>query len=249
MIEVETRGRVTTLTINRPDKRNAITQAMYGTMADALTAYADDDAVRALIVTGAEAYFTSGNDIGDFALGNTTDDTPPVIRFLDAIASCPKPLVAAVNGPAIGVGVTMLLHCDVVVAADSATFNTPFAQLGLVPEAASSLLLPRAVGTAIANDMLMANRTLTATEALRFGLISRICAAADLEDEARRVAGGLANAAPQAMRHTKALIRQDRDQVKARMQQESVLFSQQLQSAEFAEVVAAKMQKRAPVFK
>lgn len=173
-IKLHTDQRVTTMTIARPEKRNAITQDMYAAMADALEDYAQSDAVRAFVITGAEDYFTSGNDLQDFAKGIRSDGVPPVIRFLTAISTCPKPLIAAVNGPAIGVGVTMLLHCDLIIAADTATFSTPFVQLGLVPEAASSLLLPATVGMAVANDMLLANRVLDAAEALRFGLVSRV---------------------------------------------------------------------------
>ncbi|UOA24862.1 2,3-dehydroadipyl-CoA hydratase (plasmid) [Sulfitobacter pontiacus] len=248
-IKLHTDQRVTTMTIARPEKRNAITQDMYAAMADALEDYAQSDAVRAFVITGAEDYFTSGNDLQDFAKGIRSDGVPPVIRFLTAISTCPKPLIAAVNGPAIGVGVTMLLHCDLIIAADTATFSTPFVQLGLVPEAASSLLLPATVGMAVANDMLLANRVLDAAEALRFGLVSRVAPSSDFAAEIASLAAGLAQAAPTSVIKTKALIRHGKDQMTAQMERESVLFAEQLKSSEFAEVVAAKMQKRQPVFK
>jgi enoyl-CoA hydratase/carnithine racemase len=248
-IKLQTVERVTTLTISRPDKRNAITQAMYAAMADALEAYVATDDARAFVITGAEDYFTSGNDIRDFSMGNDGDETPPVVRFLQAISTCPKPLIAAVNGPAIGIGVTMLLHCDIVVAADTATFCTPFVQLGLVPEAASSMLLPASVGSAVANDMLLANRVLDAREAMAFGLISRVLTVGDLAAETAQIANQLAGAAPQSILKSKALIRHGRDQMMEHMEKESVMFAEQLKSPEFAEVVSAKMQKRAPVFK
>jgi len=248
-IKLHTVERVTTMTIARPEKRNAITQDMYAAMADALEDYAKSDDVRAFVITGAEDYFTSGNDLQDFVMGARGDGVPPVIRFLTAISTCPKPLVAAVNGPAIGVGVTLLLHCDLIIVSDTATFSTPFVQLGLVPEAASSLLLPATVGMAVANDMFLANRVLDAGEAVRFGLASRVLPFADLMVETAKIAAQLGNAAPASMIKTKSLIRHGHDQMKAQMNKESILFAEQLKSPEFAEVVAAKMQKRLPTFK
>ncbi|MEQ6203338.1 enoyl-CoA hydratase [Sulfitobacter sp. HNIBRBA2951] len=248
-ITIRTADRVTTMTISRPAKRNAITQDMYASMADALEEYARSDDSRTFVITGAEDYFTSGNDLQDFVMGARSDGVPPVIRFLTAVSTCPKPLIAAVNGPAIGVGVTMLLHCDLIIASDTATFSTPFVQLGLVPEAASSLLLPATVGMAVANDMFLANRVLDADEAVRFGLVSRLYSFEDLIVETSKIAKQLADAAPTAMRKTKSLIRHGQEQMTAQMEKESVLFAEQLKSPEFAEVVAAKMQKRVPIFK
>tara|TARA_R110002033_G_scaffold73183_2_gene124520 strand:+ start:83 stop:841 length:759 start_codon:yes stop_codon:yes gene_type:complete len=247
-IQITTADRVTTLTIARPEKRNAITQAMYGAMADALEHYATSDDSRAFVITGADEYFTSGNDIRDFSMGDQGDATPPVLRFLTAISHCPKPVIAAVNGPAIGVGVTMLLHCDLVMAAAGATFSTPFVQLGLVPEAGSSMLLPAAVGMAVANEMLLAGRVLDATEAVNFGLASRVFSSADLLGKVHATAINVAASAPNSMKETKGLIRHGRDQMLEQMQKESVLFAAQLKSTEFAEVVQAKMLKRMPVF-
>ncbi|MBM1817274.1 enoyl-CoA hydratase [Pseudosulfitobacter pseudonitzschiae] len=247
-ITLNTVERVTTLTISRPAKRNAITQDMYAAMADALETYTRSDDSRAFVITGAEDYFTAGNDLQGFAMGPRGDEVPPVTRFLAAISTCPKPLIAAVNGPAIGVGVTMLLHCDLIIASDTATFSTPFVQLGLVPEAASSLLLPATVGMAVANDMLLANRVLDSDEAVRFGLVSRLTPFADLIAETAKVAAQLANAAPNAILKSKSLIRQGREQVAAQMEKESILFAEQLDSPEFAEVIAAKTQKRMPNF-
>lgn len=248
-ITLQTVERVTTMTIARPAKRNAITQDMYAAMADALEDYARSDDSRAFVITGAEDYFTSGNDLQDFVMGPRGDGVPPVIRFLTAVSTCPKPLIAAVNGPAIGVGVTMLLHCDLIIASDTATFSTPFVKLGLVPEAASSLLLPATVGMAVANDMFLANRVLDADEAVRFGLASRVFPFTDLMVETAKIAAQLADSAPTSMLKTKSLIRHGQAQMTAQMEKESVLFAEQLKSPEFAEVVAAKMQKRMPVFK
>jgi len=239
--------RVRTLVINRPDKKNAITQAMYQTMADAITDYGNDDSARAFVLTGAGDMFTAGNDLMDFAAGQrSAHDTPPVGQFLAAISSCPKPLIAAVNGMAIGVGLTMLLHCDLVYAGQSATFSTPFSALGLVPEAASSMLLPASVGMAVANDMLLAARVLTADEAHAYGIASRVFADSDLLDEVAKIAAQVAAMAPTAMKKSKALIRHNRAAITAHMAVEAEDFSAQLQHPEFAESVAAKMQKRSP---
>lgn len=252
-IRIEHAERVTTITLTRPDKKNAITQAMYGEMADAVITYGSDDEARALMFVGEGDYFTSGNDLQDFAMaaggGEPKDhDLPPVIQFLHAIRDCDKPLIAAVNGPAIGVGLTLTLHCDLVVAAKSATFSAPFVKLGLVPEAASSLLLPQIIGMAAASDVLMTGRTLTSDEALRMGLISRVLDDAAFANEARALALATAQAAPNAMRHTKALLRTQRNLVAEVMDREAQIFSDQLRSPEFMESVAAMMAKRPAVY-
>lgn len=247
-ITLQTQDRVTILTINRPQKRNAITQKMYGAMADALKAYESSETQRAFVITGAEDYFTAGNDLQDFSMADHTGDLPPVARFLEAISTCKKPVIAAVNGPAIGIGLTMLLHCDLVYAATSATFTAPFVKLGLVPEASSSMLLSASVGMAVANDILLAGRRLTAEEAHNYGLISRVFADAVLQEEVAAVAKHVAASAPEAMKLSKSLIRHQRDLVAAHMGRESELFIAQLKSPEFSEVVTAMMQKRPPSF-
>ncbi len=250
-IRVEHAERVTTITLARPEKKNAITQAMYGVMADAVNAYGRDDAARALVFTGQGDYFTSGNDLQDFAMAGrdapANDDLPPVIRFLHAIKDCEKPMLACVNGPAIGVGLTLTLHCDLVYAATSATFAAPFVKLGLVPEAASSLLLPQVIGMAAASDVFMTGRTLTSEEALRMGLASRVFPDADFAAQTRALALTIANAAPVAMRHTKALLRTQGDMVTQVMAIEGEVFAAQLRSPEFMESVAATMAKRPAV--
>lgn len=247
-ISIVTEGRVTTLTINRPAKRNALTQVMYGQIADALNHYAENDEARAFVITGAEDFFTAGNDLQDFSTASHNEETPPVARFLEAISSCPKPVIAAVNGPAIGVGLTMLLHCDLSYAAESASFTAPFVKLGLVPEAASSMLLSASVGMAVANDILLAGRSLSAAEAHDYGLISRVFPDGDLQAEVAAIAAHVANSAPDAVKLSKSLIRNQREAVAKQMEKEEQLFVSQLKSAEFAEVVAAMMQKRAPHF-
>ncbi|KCZ49442.1 enoyl-CoA hydratase-related protein [Hyphomonas pacifica] len=239
--------RVLTLTLNRPERKNALTQAMYAALADAINGANDDKGVRAIIITGAGEMFTAGNDLTDFA-SNMDDGEPPVARFLSAIRDAEKPLIAAVNGPAIGVGLTMLLHCDIAYAADTADFRAPFTALGLVPEAGSSLLLPLTVGNSMANDILLAGRILTAEEALASGLVSRVLPAGDLLAAAQKTAAAIAASAPTAMRRSKGLIRANRDAVKARMDAEGKIFAEQLKSPEFAEAASAFAQKRKPVF-
>ena len=251
-IRIEHANRVTTITMARPDKKNALTQEMYGVMANAVNAYGTDDEARALMFIGEGDYFTSGNDLNDFAMSanrQATDkeELPPVVQFLHAIKDCKKPMIAAVNGPAIGVGLTLTLHCDLVYAAQSATFAAPFVKLGLVPEAASSLLLPAAIGLANASDVFMTGRILAADEALRMGLVSRVFADSDFVAETQALAAIVAQAAPQAMRHTKALLRTQTDKVGETMTAESVIFADQLRSPEFMESVAAMTQKRAAV--
>ncbi len=247
-IIVEAADRLVTVKFNRPEKKNAITQDMYQAMADAVNAYAADDTNRALMFTADSDYFTSGNDLQDFAMGSRGDGIPPVAQFLHAIKDCPKPMIAAVNGPAIGVGLTLTLHCDLVYAAQSATFAAPFVKLGVVPEAASSMLLPAAIGMAAANDVFMTGRTLTSGEALRMGLISRVFEDGDFAAETQALAQLVANAAPNAMRHAKALVRNQNEAVTECMNAESEIFAAQLQSPEFGESVAAMMAKRPAVY-
>ncbi|QBF33669.1 enoyl-CoA hydratase [Thalassococcus sp. S3] len=249
-ILIDRQDRVTTLTLSREDKKNAITQAMYATLADEIAAYGTDDSTRALMITGVGDVFTAGNDLADFSMGGGNGgDVPPVVRFLTEISTCPKPIIAAVNGLAIGVGLTMLLHCDLVYASESARLSAPFVGLGLVPEAASSLLLPAAVGMAVANDIFLTGRQLTAEEAHQYGLVARVFPDADLQTETRALAHRVAASAPEAVKHAKALVRTQRDRIAKQMETEGHIFAAQLRSPEFAESVVALREKRAPVYK
>ncbi|MEM1182425.1 MAG: enoyl-CoA hydratase-related protein [Acidobacteriota bacterium] len=243
----ERQGRVLVMTINRPDRLNALNHGMYAALAEGLGELASDDSLRAAVITGRGEYFTAGNDLEDFSAG-MPEGKPPVMRFLEALLMAPKPVFAAVNGPAIGVGLTMLLHCDLAYASQSATLRAPFPQVGVVPEAGSSLLLPQAVGMAMANDILIAGRTLNAEEALNAGLVSRVFTDDELLPKTLKVAAQVAGQAPNATRKSKALIRSSRDAVAARMKLEGKDFFAQLQSAEFRESVAAIREKRPPQF-
>jgi enoyl-CoA hydratase/carnithine racemase len=239
-------GRTLSVSFNRPEQMNAVSHDMYSALADALDSAAASDEIRSVLISGNGKAFTAGNDLSDFA--KPMPEHPPVTRFLETIRDFRKPIVAAVNGVAVGVGVTMLLHCDIVIAADVASFRAPFAHLGLVPEAGASLLLPQAIGMALANDMLIAGRTLSAEEALQAGLVSRVFPKEQLLDNAFSVASEIANQAPNATCYTKALVRFGRDVIDDQMKREAECFSDQLKSAEFREVVSAMFQKRTPQF-
>ena len=245
-------GAVMRLGFNRPEKKNAITASMYAALADGLEEADGDSSIRAVLFEAAGDIYTAGNDIVDFMSGATTPadphETPSVMRFLKTIATAEKPLVAAVQGPAVGVGVTMLLHCDLVFASEVATFHTPFVDLALVPEAASSLLMPRVAGYQQAAEMLLAGRKIDAARAQRFGFVNDVVHPDDLEGVAVAAADDLAAKAPEALRFSKRLMRGDAETILTRMKEEGAIFAERLQSAEFQEAGAAFLQKRKPDF-
>jgi enoyl-CoA hydratase/carnithine racemase len=241
MVEVD--GPVVTVTLAREAKRNALTQAMYGTVADTLEAADADAGVAAVILTGSGVAFTAGNDLADFASGAPLDQ---VHRFLTAISTVGVPVIAAVNGMAVGVGLTMLLHCDLVYVEPDAVLTVPFVSLGLVPEAASSLLLPRIVGERRAADLLLTGRKISGTEAAEWGLANE--AVSPALGAARDAAGRLAAQPPHAVRSTKALLRSEEHTVAGAMAEEMGHFAPALRGPEFAEVMAARAEKRTPVF-
>jgi enoyl-CoA hydratase/carnithine racemase len=233
------------LHLNRADKKNALTGAMYAALAEALIAADADPKVRSIILAGHGLAFCAGNDLQDF-LATPLDENSPVWAFLKAIAMAQKPLIAAVQGPAVGVGATMLLHCDYVVAAPSAALQFSFAKMALVPEAASSLLLPRVVGHLKASELLLLGDPVSAGEALRLGLVNKVVGEGEQLAAARAFAARVAALPPQAIAITKQLLKSETVGVMARMGEEALVFGQQLKSAEFKEAVSAFMQKRAP---
>lgn len=247
-IIVSSQDRVMTITINRPDKKNALTVDMYAAIADALNDANTNNDIRTIVITGAGDAFTAGNDLADFRDNPPLSDDAPVNRFLQAIITAEKPIVAAVNGMAVGVGLTMLLHCDIVLLSENAILTAPFVDLALVPEAASSLLLPRLAGHAKAADIFLTGKKVTAQEAYEIGLASRICRSDALMDEATALAASLAAKAPQAIKITKRLMRGDTNILIDRMREEGGHFSSQLQSAEVLEAIAAFFEKRPPNF-
>ncbi|HET9626484.1 MAG TPA: enoyl-CoA hydratase-related protein [Kofleriaceae bacterium] len=247
-IQVTTADRVTTLRFSRVDKKNAITVEMYAALQAGLEAAANDSSVRAVIFAGAPECFTAGNDLADFMRVAQTGEGPRgALGFLHALATFEKPVVAAVSGVAIGIGTTMLLHCDLVYASPSARFKTPFVDLALVPEAGSSLLLPALVGARRAAQLLMLGEQIDAQTALDWGLINGV--APDADAAALAAARKLAACAPSALRTTKALSRRvGRDHVLEQMRIEGDAFSDRLRSPEALEALQAFMQRRAPDF-
>jgi len=251
-ISVSRDNAVMRISFNRPEKKNAITASMYTALADALEEAEKEDTIRVVLFDASGDMFTAGNDIGDFlSRGVESADphqTPPVMRFLFALAKAEKPLIAAVQGGAVGVGVTMLLHCDLVFASKIATFHTPFVDLALVPEAASSLLLPQIAGHQRAAEMLLSGKKIDAHRAYEFGFVSEIVAEEEIGEAGLKAAKDIAAKAPAAVRLTKKLMKGDREIIIARMQEEGALFAAQLASPEFREAGTAFMQKRKPDF-
>ncbi len=244
---------VMTLTFNRIGKKNSITLAMYATLADSLERAAQDDAVRVAVIQGDATVFSAGNDLADFQNapdpGQAMAEGRPVVRFLHAIAAFPKPLLAAVCGPAVGVGTTLLLHCDLVYAGDNAAFALPFVNLGLVPEAASSLLLPRLFGYQRAAEALLLGEPFMAEAALEAGLVNRVVPPTECNALARQQALKLAAKPLASLVATKRLMKGDQQAaVRARMQEEGALFGRMLHAPAAKEAFAAFMAKRKPDF-
>jgi enoyl-CoA hydratase/carnithine racemase len=225
--------------LNRPEKRNALTLAMYGALVDALNEARADDAIRVVLLSGAGASFTAGNDLKDFLAQNDTGEESNTLRFLRLLPSFRKVLIAAVHGQTVGIGVTLLLHCDLVVAARSAQMTMPFVKLGLVPEAGSSLLLPRAVGYQRAAELLLLGKPFDAETGREMGIVNRVVEDAALMDEARKLAHEVAEQPPNALLATKRLLRSEIGSVTARIDEELEAFRTQLGSDEFKAAVAA----------
>jgi len=227
-------GPVRTVRMNRPEKKNALTVPMYAALVDALAGAGASAATRVIVIAGAPGAFCAGNDLQDFlnATQNAEGLAPPLIGFLYALARAEKPLVAAVSGLAVGIGTTMLLHCDHVVAASDARFSTPFVHLGLVPEAASSLLAPRRMGHARAFSLLAMGRPLDAAGALAAGLVNTVVAPGEVEAEAMQAAREIAALPAQALAATRRLLRGSPDEVIRRIDEEAAEFKRRLASPE-----------------
>lgn len=249
MIKIATFNNVTQIEIARPEKKNAITAAMYSAMADALDAATADKAVRAVLITGQPEIFCSGNDLEDFMQRPPQGLDSPVFRFMRSLTGCSKPVVAAVNGAAIGIGTTLLLHCDFVYAADDARFAMPFTSLGLVAEFASSLLVPQLMGPRKAAEKLLLGDPFGSEEALEWGLVNRIVPAGEVVAAARRTAERFNALPPGAVQDTKRLMRGPQaEAVMAAIAKEGELFSARLSSPEAKEAFTAFFQKRRPDF-
>lgn len=248
-ILVHTEAGVCTLTFNRPEKKNSITAAMYSAMADALQAAQDDAQVRCVVFQGNEAIFSAGNDIADFLNNPPATTESPVFRFLRAIAQFPKPLIAAVCGPAVGIGTTLLFHCDLVYAGDNAAFSMPFVNLGLCPEAASSLLVPQMLGYHRAAEALLLGEPFMAEAALEVGLVNRVLPPLEVAGYAQTTARKMAAKPITALIETKRLMKKGQlKQVMEVMAEEGVSFGRMLGEPAAKEAFGAFMERRKPDF-
>ena len=248
LITTENKDGVLFLGFNRPDKKNAITLDMYRTLTAAFRAAQADDTVRVVLVHGSPDTFTSGNDLADF-LSEPMDDKSPIPAFLEALSHFEKPIVAAVNGPAIGIGTTMLLHCDLVYADTTAKLAVPFINLGAVPEGGSSYLMPRIMGNVRAAELLMLGETFNGQKAKEYGLVNDVVEPGKLMETATAAARKLAQRPPAALRITKSLLKRwNRDTLDKVIPTELELFAQQLRSPEAKEAMTAFFEKRKPDF-
>lgn len=237
---------VMTITINRPDRKNALTRAMYGAMADALAQADAERAVRVVVLRGSEAIFTAGNEIDDFL---DVRDMTPVARFINGAATCAKPLIAAVCGPAVGIGTTILAHFELVYAGESALFLMPFVDLGLCPEAGSSLLLPQIMGYHKAAEALLAGEALTAAAALQGGLVNRVMPDAQVHDFSLAQARKLAAKPLGALLETKRLLKAGQAaRLAEQIAEEGASFSRMLREPAAREALIAFKEKRKPDF-
>jgi len=240
---------VMTLTFNRLDKKNSITSAMYASLADAIDRGQSDAAVRVLLIQGHETVFSAGNDIGDFLNQPPSNQDSPVFRFLRGIATLSKPLVAAVAGPAVGIGTTLLFHCDLVYAGDNAAFSMPFVNLGLCPEAASSLLAPRMFGYHRAAEALLLGEPFFAEAAQEVGLVNRVLPPTEVNAYAQAQARKLASKPLSSLIETKRLMKAGQQQaVLQSMADEGASFGRMLREPAAREAFGAFMEKRRPDF-
>ncbi|HWV10783.1 MAG TPA: enoyl-CoA hydratase [Pseudomonas sp.] len=245
-LQVEREGGLLTLRMNRPDKKNALTRAMYSGMAEVLEQADQDRSVRAVLLTGSQGCFTSGNDVADFIQAPPSGLNSEVFQFMQALFEFSKPVVAAVSGPAVGIGTTLLLHCDLVYVSRDATLKMPFVNLGLCPEYGSSLILPRLLGHARAAELLLLGTPFTGEQAAAWGIANQA-----LEDEAatlakaREMAQRFLQLAPSAVIDSKRLMRAPgREELRQVIEEEGALFGQRLRSPEAIEALTAFMQRR-----
>jgi enoyl-CoA hydratase/carnithine racemase len=247
-IIVDVKDRVQLIRMNRPEKKNALSGAMYTAMAEALLAADNDNNVRAIVIGGTEDCFTAGNDIADFAAAKP-GQASPAVRFLETLAATAKPVLAAVSGVAIGIGTTMLLHCDLVYATEASRFQLPFVNLGLCPEAASSMILPALMGTHRAAELLLFGEAFGADVACKLGIINQVVTVAELLPTVNSKAQQLAQKPPVSLRTTKMLLKRGHaDAIKQAMAREGQNFAALLQGPEAKEAMAAFLERRKPDF-
>jgi enoyl-CoA hydratase/carnithine racemase len=243
-VSVEDREGIRHVVLDRPDKKNALTTAMYAALAEAVTSAAGDD-IGALLIQARGDTFTAGNDLRDFLEQPPHGDDAPVFRFLTGLMTTDVPVIAAVRGAAVGIGTTMLLHCDLVYASPTAKFKVPFVDLGLVPEAASSVLLPRRIGRARAGAALYLGESITADEGYANGIVTKIVADDALDGHADAAARAIAAKPRQAVRETKRLVTHDRAENLAAMAREGVALQARLASDEARAAMSAFFQRGA----
>lgn len=244
-VRVERQDAVLSITLARPERRNAITIAMYAALAEAFEKAAGDSSIRVISLSGEGQDFAAGNDLVDFLDVDPRDGDIPVWRLLRALARCETPIVAAVHGNCVGIGTTILLHCDLVIAQEGSRFSLPFVDLGLVPEAASSLLLPRLAGRRGAARYLLLGEPFGLNEAEAIGLISHRASSGELEARRQSLVAALLAKPPAALRETQKLLRHgQRDEILERMELEGGIFAERLQSEEVKAAITAFFAKR-----
>jgi enoyl-CoA hydratase/carnithine racemase len=243
LVQVSNYGPIRTIRMNRPDKKNALTLPMYVAMAGAIETAEN---ARCILIEGSPGVFSAGNDLQDFRNAAQTGDglAKPILRFLHALARSERPIVAAVEGLAVGIGTTMLLHCDYVVASSDARFSTPFVQLGLVPEAASSLLMPRLMGHRRAFSLLVMGRAMDAQAALASGLVNAVVTTPEVLPEATKAARDIAALPPEAVAASRRLMRGATAEIISRIDEEAALFTTRLQSPEARSAFEAFLQRK-----
>ena len=249
-VTVELDQGVLVVRFNRPDKKNALTSEMYSALIDAIVRAEEENSIRCLLFTGRSDCFTAGNDLQEFVVGSSesseVDDA--VFGFLGKIASTSVPVVSAVGGVAVGIGTTMLLHCDLVYAATNAKFILPFINLAVVPEAASSMLLPRIAGYQRAAELLMLGEPFDVEHAYRVGIVNEICTPEEVFEKAFSAARKLAEKPPSALRSVKKLMKRESETVRERMTTENRLFKEHLETPESQEAINAFFERRKPDF-
>ena len=244
-IIISNEGSIRKIRINRPEKKNALTLAMYETMAAAIEEAGADTGVRCLLLAGSPEIFCAGNDLNDFvAMARSGALGAQIVRFLHALARCEKPVVASVSGAAVGVGTTMLLHCDQVIASDTAVLLTPFVSLGLLPEAGSSLIAPRLMGHGRAFSLLVMGKALSAEEAKASGIVTAIVPGADLDAQSLAAAREIAALPPESLAAARRLMRGSVEEIVARIDEEAEAFKTRLASPEAQNAFAAFLNRK-----
>tara|TARA_R110000782_G_scaffold178962_3_gene269796 strand:- start:4863 stop:5636 length:774 start_codon:yes stop_codon:yes gene_type:complete len=248
-INIKNEGRIKIICINRPDKKNALDLAMYSALAQALRDADEDNNIRVSYLTGIADSFCSGNDINDFLKNPPANESSPVLQFIDVIVNAKKPIVAAVNGIAVGIGTTMLLHCDLVYASDVAQFQLPFVNIGLCPEAGSTHILSALMGHQKISELILLGERFNAEQAENFGIVNKVIAANELETTAMESVKRIAEQPPNAVQASKALLRAAmHDQIVEASQREAERFISMLNDEEAKEALTAFMEKRKPDF-